>query len=538
MRRRVLALAVLLGTLAACSGGEAGPGGTTLEGTVGATTTTVPELPVTGGVLRLGVGRIESLDPAEASPESVSSAIAADLLFDGLTELRDGDTAARPALAATWTPSNEARSWRFELRADARFSDGSTVTAADVERSLERVLRRGVASLPGSRLAAVTGYDAFVRGEAADLPGIVAVDPRTVDITLDRPLSTLPELLAAPAFGIVPPAADVLSVPPFGEAPAVSSGPFRFERRDGDVLEVVRVTGGDAYLDGLELHQHDDLAVAYDDFEEGHLEWTLVPPTRVDAAAEAYGVGGFRPFQASLFFAFNLADPTFADVRFRQAIVQAVDRDAVVNAVYFGIAEPLATIVPAGVPGHDAARCAAGCAHDPDASRALLAQAFPDGNVPEVFIDFDEGADHSAVAGIVEESLEAVGIPTTLRPQAPEGFGTFIAQGSGAFIRLGWVGTAATPDVYLTPLFHSDSPDNVTGLADPAVDLLLDGAAATTDEAERARLLGEAESAVLALAPTLNLLQFRVLTVAAADVRGLDLALDGTFDPMAVWLSR
>lgn len=532
------ALGLLIG---ACSdgpgaGSTAGGGGaSTSEAT---STTARDEVPIVGGTLRLGVGRIASLDPAEASPESVSTAIAVDLLFDGLTELRDGDSSARPALATSWVPRDGGLVWSFELRVDAQFSDGSPLSAGDAERSIERVLRRGVASLPGTRLAAVTGYDAFVAGQSTDLAGVVAVDQRTLEIRLDRPLSIVPELLAAPAFGIVPSTGIDGVVPPFGEAPAVSSGPFRFAERDGDVLSFVRTTGGDAYLDGVELHQHDDLARAYDDFEEDRLDWTLVPPTRVDAAAEAYGVEGFRPFQASLFFAFNLEDPAFADVRFRQAIVQAVDRSAIVNAVYFGIAEPLSTVVPAGVPGHDPSRCAAGCEFDPAASERLLDEAFGEGGaVPEVFVDFDEGADYTAVAGIIEENLEAVGIPVTLRPQAAESFDNFLRQGQGAFVRLGWVGTATSADVYLAPLFHSTSPDNVTRLADPAVDQLLDAAAGATDPDERERLLGEAETAILALAPTLNILQFRVVTVAGAAVRDLDLALDGTFDPLAVWLT-
>ncbi|MBA2282864.1 MAG: ABC transporter substrate-binding protein [Acidimicrobiia bacterium] len=535
----LVAAGLLVLAAASCTGGGETSASSTqpTDEAPAASTTLRDDLPVVGGTLRLGVGRLESLDPADASPESVSSAIAADLLFDGLTEVRAGDAAARPALAARWDTADRGRTWRFTLRPDARFSDGSALTATDVERSIERVVREGVASLSGSRLEALLGYDDFVAGTTADLAGVRVADASTLEVQLEVPLATLPELLASPTFGVVSGLALDATNPSFAEAPSVTSGPFRFASRDGDVIRLVRTTDGDAYLDGVDLHQHDDLATAYDTFAAGGLDWSLVPPSRVDAAAEDHGVDGFVPFQAELFFGFNLAQPEFADVRFRQAIMAAVDREAVVNAVYFGIARPLSVLIPEGVPGHDARRCGDGCAYDPPRAEQLLESAFPTGTVPTVYIDYDDGVDEAAVAGIIEENLEAVGIPATLRPHPAGAFGAFLTQGQGALVRLGWVAVAPTGDAYLAPLFASGSPDNVTGLADPSVDELLAAATAAVAPRERERLLGEAESAILALAPVVPLAQFQILSVAGDAVHDLDLAINGTFDPDAVWLS-
>lgn len=513
-RTRAAVVAVVLAGLAgACSsGGDDGGSGTTVaDGDGGAE-------PIAGGTLRLGIARIASLDPADASPESPSASIAADLLYDGLTAPAAGSTAvAEPAIAERWETPDGGVTWRFFLRADARFADGRPVSAADVEASLERVIARGPSSLAAARLDAV----ADVR----------ALDPATVEVVLDRPMASLPEVLAAPALGILPAGSAV-------DAGSDASGPFRLSGAAGDALVLVRTREGSAYVDGVELHQFDDLAVAYDTFDRGGLDWTLVPPALAETAAEDHGADGYVPFQAELFFGFNLADPTFADVRFRRAIVTAVDREAVVGAVYFGFAEPLHTIVPAGVPGHDAARCGTGCQHDPDAARTLIAETFGGGPVPEVLIDHEDGPDESAVAQALEQQLEAVGIPASLRPHPADGFGAFAVSGQQALVRLGWIGVAPTPDVYLDPLFRSGGTDNLTGFSDQAVDLLLDGAARALDPAERLRLLGEAESLILAAAPIVPIAQFQLLSVASPTVHDLRLGVGGTFDAEAVWLSR
>src|SRR6476660_9564673 len=76
--------------------------------------------PRTGGVLRIGIERPASLDPAAASPTAQGELLMADVLFDGL-----------PALS-TPTSSADLRTWTFRLRPDATFSDGHPIRAADV----------------------------------------------------------------------------------------------------------------------------------------------------------------------------------------------------------------------------------------------------------------------------------------------------------------------------------------------------------------------------------------------------------------------
>ena len=470
----------------------------------------------------MGIAPLPSLDPVDVSPSSPSTAIVADLLYDGLTSLRPGDDGeAQPAVASSWTTNDGGVTWRFTLRTDAVFADGRPVTAADVEASLERAASRATASIAAAPLDVV-----------AD---VIVVGPADVDVVLERPMIALPELLAAPTFGIV--AAEVVSA---GANPASNtSGPFRLAAVEGDVVRLVRAREGSALLDGIELHQHGDLNAAVDAFDAGTLDWTLVPPERAEAVAETHGSAGFVPHQSELFLGFNLADPAFADVRFRQAIVAAIDRDVLVRALYFGVATPLAVVVPDGVPGHEASRCGDNCGGESLRAERLLDQAFPPGGpaVPEVRLDHEATPTETALAQALEQQLEAAGIPVTLRPHPTDEFPVFAASGQQALVRLGWVGAWVAPEAYLEPLFRTGAPDNIPGYTDAAVDALLDAAARAVPAAERVRLLAEAEAAILAAAPVVPLAQFQLLSVASPSVQNLVLGVDGTFDPAAVSLA-
>ncbi|MEY2588592.1 MAG: peptide/nickel transport system substrate-binding protein [Acidimicrobiaceae bacterium] len=491
----------------------------------GSASASAPGAPRAGGTLRVGIQRPRSLDPAAASPGSQSELLVADLLFDGLPSL------------ATDKVSDDQRTWTFSLRAGAQFANGRPITAADAKYSLERVAKRGEGTLGAVRLESIVGFADLVSGATTDLAGLKALDARTLEIDLSGPLSVLPELLSSPIYGIVPREAVEAAAPAFSSAP-VGSGPFSFAGVVGDQVRLVRAAGGGAYLDAVELHLFDDLSRSYDEFVAGHLDWSLVPAGRVDDAGQRFGTGAFRPFQAELFYAFNLLDPTFADVRFRQAIVKAIDRHALANAVYQGVADPLDALVPDGVEGHTADPCGEPCRFDQAAARALLAAVFPDGAVPTVHIDYDQGADQDAVAATIESSLKAVGIPVERRPRAPADYDQFAVSGQQQLFRLGWIGLYPSPDAYLGPLFASTSRDNATGLVAGDVDQLLAAARAQPDPASRVQLYQQAEQRVLAQFPIVPIAQFLTKAVVADGVRDLTLGVDGTFAGDRVWLDR
>src|SRR5207245_3958142 len=97
--------------------------------------------------------------------------------------------------------------------------------------------------------------------------------------------------------------------------------------------------------------------------------------------------------------------------------------------------------------------------------------------------------------------LNAVGIATTIRPHLPPDYLKFAVSGQQELFRLGWIGAYPTADAFLSPLFVSGLPDNVTGFSSPEIDSLLTGARAQADEPQRPELYRQAARKIMDLVP-------------------------------------
>lgn len=516
--RRATALAAVA-VLVACTGGDDGGG----EGAT--TTSTAPVPAIDAGTIRLGIGGSLVIDPLDASLASPSDLMVLDLLHDGLTEL-DADGVAQPGLASTWTADDARQVWRFELDPDATFTGGRPITADDVVTSLTRVAAAGDTSLAALALEPVAGFRAFLDGGADGLLGLVALDETTVQIILDRPLSVLPELLSGPVFGVVDPESLDSAVP------AELTGAWTLQKGDDTAL-VARRRDGAGTIDTVVLKALADPDAAYDAFDEGEVDWALVPTGRFGDALDDHGDDHFAPFHAELFFGMNVGSASLGNAELRGAIAAAIDREAIVEAVYRDLADPLLGIVPAGIAGHEPAGCDT-CGHDPARAESLLAEAFPEGDVPEVRIDFDETPAQEAMAELVAEDLEAVGIPSTLRPLPLEDYKRFVVAGGQELFSFGWIGAYGSPDAYLAPLFVSDSDDNLTRFRDESVDGLLGRARSGADRAQNRERWTVAEGEVLSSSVIVPIAQFRTQAVVADRIQGLAHAIDGTVDWTAV----
>ncbi len=513
----------LLALMAACTGG----GGQSAAVRRGA-----DEPPP--GVFRVGIERPQSLDPAQA--RTPGELLVADQLFDGLTTYDPETLAVQPALAMSWRASADQRRWDFTLRPGATFANGRNITSADVKYTLERIARKGSSSPAAAQLDSVTGFRAVnVEGKSEVLAGVTTPAANVVRIDLDQPLSSLPVVLGHPTFGVVPRESVTAESPGFALQP-VGSGPFLLEGRRDDLLHLVPAPGMSGLpLRAVDFYLQDDAAASYDAFLAGRLDWTSVPPDRVEQAAERQGPAGSRPYLGELFYGFNLKNPKYADVRFRQAIVAAIDRDAIVRVVYGPSAKVLRGLIPEGVPGAQDDACAERCRRDLARARDLLAQAFPAGKaVPEVQIDFDDDGTQRAVAQAIQANLQEVGVPSALRPHSYADYLRFAVSGQQELFRLGWIGAYPSADAFLTPLFQTGLRDNITGFTSSPVDNTLKNGRAEPDEIKRIGSYQAAEKLILDQMPILPLAQFQFQSVSAARVSGLVVSGLGTFDASKV----
>lgn len=487
-----------------------------------------------GGVLRVGVSPLATLDPAQA--RTIDQQLVADQLFDSLTALDAHTKAVVPSLATRWEASPDQRQWDFHLRPGAVFSNGRPITAGDVKYSLERVARPGSGSPASDLLQMFTGYLELRQG-APELTGVTAPAPDIVHISLEQPWSVLPSVLASPVFGVVP--REAVEAPPpapsFADRP-VGSGPFQLRDRRQRTLSLVPSPGSPARIAGMEVTEFDTVGRAYAAFTAGRLDWAQVPPDDIDAAARKYGRDGFSPYVAKLFYGFNLKNPKFADPRFREALVRGIDRRAIVAAVYQGTVRPIDGVVVAGLAAFQPAACER-CEHDPVRARALLAELFPGTPPPEVGLDYDDDPSQEAVAKAIQAGLRKVGVTVTIRPRQPDEYDEFVVSGQQEIFRLGWIAAYPSADAFLAPLFSSGSPNNLTEFASPAVDEQLRRARAEPDAGRRTELYREAERAILGDVPVIPIAQFQLHAVVSKRVRNLKTNVLGTFDASKVTLA-
>lgn len=485
-----------------------------------------------GGVLRVGITAPGSLDPAQA--RSLEEVLLADQLFGTLTTFDPEEGVAAPGIALRWEASQDQLVWDFFLDREARFSDERPVTATDVKWSLERVARRGSGSSGAELLEMVSGYPAFGReGSVPELAGVSVVAPDHVRITLDQPLSVLPVVLSSPVLGIVP---RVDGEPDFEAAP-VGSGPFALSSRGPDVIALIAARD-DVALDGIEFQIFEDVGKAYDAFIRGDVDWSRVPPERVEDATVRFGDDGFVPYAGELVFAFNMKNPKFSDSRVREAIVKAIDRDALVRAVYGTTVEPLNSITVGGVPGFQSNACGAVCDHSVVRARALLEEARGGQPPLQVALDYDDDPTQEAVARAIQTNLQEVGITAELRPKPLGEYQNFVLSGQQEIFRLGWIAAYPSADAFLFPLFTTESPSNLTGYSVPAVDAQLRAARAERDSRKRLELFRAAERSVMASIPVIPLAQLMVHSVISERVSGLEMSVMGTFDAAKVSIER
>lgn len=485
-----------------------------------------------GGVFRTGLVRVASEDPARA--RTVSERILADHLFDGLTAWDPRTLRPVPALAERWEASPDQRQWTFFMRAGLRAANGEAVTAADVKTSLQRVARQATESPSTDLLADIAGFAAFTSSPEpnADLAGIVVVSATEVRITLDEPSAEFARMLGNPTFGIVH------QVGAAGGDP--STGPFAVGSREPDRLHLVRAPGSAALLDGIDVHFFPGVDAGFAAFERGEIDWALVPAERADEAGARYGRRLFEPALRSLFLAFDLADPKFADVRFRQAIARAIDRRAVVTALGVDSAQLLDGLLGNDVAGAEGGGCGSPCFYDPDSARELLAQVFPPPATPPLItLDVAAGAPmtEAAVRRIVED-LGRVGVGVNLRTTPAEQYGSVTVAADRELFQASWSAPYPSADAVLPPLFESNSRSNVAGFADADMDRRLRETKAIADPGERLRRFQAIERDLFAAVPLVPLASFPVDAVAVEAARGIATLPTGNFDATRVWLDR
>ena len=423
-----------------------------------------------------------------------------ELLFDGLVK-RDANFQFVPALAESWQQPDP-RTLVFHLRSNIRFHNGHLLTARDVLWTLNSMID---AHNPG---AVVTAKAASY----ASIDSMQAPDDRTVILHLKHPDNFLLNNLSTGAMGIVPEG----SGKDFWQHP-IGTGPFQFVRQQIDQDVVIERNSSswsiaptiararfavvpDAITESLELEKGSaDLAI-------NSLPMDSLPILAAHRNLEVEDVPGTQIH----YLAFNLRDPILADLRVRQAIASAIDRNLIIRTLLLGRAQPAVSLLPtthwaftADVPHND---------YDPARADQLLDQSGhprgPDGIRLHLAMKTsnDEGA--RLFAAVLQQQLAAVGIALDIRSYEYATFYSDITRGAFQLYSLRWIGGNEQPDIFgyaFSTARFSPKGGNRGHYSNPQLDTLLDDAAQSADPAKRTADYRQAQQILARDLPALNL---------------------------------
>jgi oligopeptide transport system substrate-binding protein len=486
-------------------------------------------------VLNVAVSEPNSLDPMRV--QDPASVLIARQLYEGLTRWDASEERVRPAAAETIEVSDDARTFTITLRDDASFHNGDPVTAQDFAFAFDRIALKKNGADIAYLLELVKGFEAVnAFDDAKSLTGIKTPDARTLVIELSEPYANFPAVLTHPSLVPLPKAAfkasDEFTSRPIGNGPFEMAQPF--ELGAPVVLRAVKGHFQDPGIEGIRFLPFPDAASSWVPFTNDQLDITEVPTTRIEQAREVYGEDGFVPLLVGSYYGFNLDSEELDDPRKRRAISLAIDRATLAKDIFAETLQAPRGIVPLGMPGFTDNACGDLCRFDIDAARRLV-RRLPEGR-RRVTLEYTREQLQARVARSIRDNLEDVGLDVRLRGYPFNRYLQRLSDGDHAMYRLGWIGEYPDPHVFLSALFHSESPDNHTGFASKRVDKLLARAEKESDEAARLSLYQRIEEVILERVPLAPVGSFRMFWAAGSRVKGVEFDMLGGFDAAGISL--
>jgi peptide/nickel transport system substrate-binding protein len=443
-----------------------------------------------------------------------------------------------PGLAQSWEISGDGRTYTFHLRNDVTFHDGTPFNAQAVLANIGYTLDPDHHS---QRAAAMLG----------EFESTEVIDDHTVALHLREPFAPLLDSLSQVYLGIASPSALETWGPTEYQFHQVGTGPYRFvEYVPNDHLTLARNPDYDwgpsvyraerAQVETIVFTFYVDEATRALALQSGEVDVIgEIPPRDADRLANA---GGFNlaavpiPGQPMQYFLNTHRAPT-DDALVRRALIQAIDREAVVRTV-FGEHSPVARgILAAATPGAPLETPLP--PYDPTAARALLDQAGwvdEDGDgmrsrdgVPLGFLVIAPNwGSNPDVAQLLKAAWEEMGATVTLEVAA--GFGPLReAQSTGEYNVIGYNSFGTDADL-LRMFFESDALFNWSGVSDPEIDsILAEAAALPLDPEARSALYERLAERVLDQALVLPLRDYVDLVVSSDRVQDLRFSAQGWF---------
>ena len=443
----------------------------------------------------------DTLDPHATggwSTYQITYQIFEGLVKEDLTDPKAVTPALIPGLAKSWTISDDGLVYTFSLREGVKFHDGTPFDAEAVKFNFERFWDESSPNFYPKAKAFVIAYTKWIKT-------VEVVDPMTVKITLTAPnyqwlrqglQSYGQPLMISPA-----------SVKEFGNegiaAHPVGTGPFKFVERDQGVKTVIENNpeywGTKALLDKVIFRPLQDPATRVNALESGEIHMMTPPWDEIDRLVDEGFVLTTNenvPYINYIHLNFNF--PPMQDIRVRQAINMAIDREGIAKEIYHGTARAEYGMLSPGTDAYDPSFKS--YAYDPEGAKKLLADAgYADGL--KLVFEIPQYGTGEIVETWIQRDLAKVGIEVELRKYE---WVTYLGKWAGgmtpdiAMNEIGW-GMSTPAWIGIVARCDTIAPNgqNSGAYCNKKVDALLDEAIITADPKAAAALYQQANRIIM-----------------------------------------
>lgn len=458
-----------------------------------------------------------SMDPHMSTDQQTS--VMTTHIYDTLVQ-HDKDLNIQPGLAESWKAVDDV-TWEFKLRQGLKFTDGSAFNAEVVKANIDRMLDPEVAS-PRAALVDM-------------IKEVKVIDEHTVQIITAYPFSPLLAHLAHSGVGMVSAeaikqdyekvkagekAGSYLSQNPAG------TGVFKLDNwNPGQEVKLVRnddYWGEKAKLDSVTFKVVSEDGTRIAELETGYAH--IIEPVSPSSLSRVESLdGAYLNRQASLslsYIGFNMEKKPFDDVRVRQALSMAINKDEIISGIYEGTGIPAVGPLAPNVNGYDAS--VKPIEHNMEKAKELLKEAgYENGFSTTIWTN--DNAERIKAAEYVQSKLKELNVDVKIEVMEWGAYLAETAAGKHDMFVLGWSTVTADADYGLYLLYHSKNagePGNRTFTKDPELDKLLDDGRKENDPEKRLAIYKQVQEKLVELAPMLYIHHQEYLDGVSDKVKG------------------
>ena len=462
--------------------------------------------------LRLPInGAIETIDPGLTL--DMASIEITEQLFLGLTDFDPQTYEPVPELATSWTVSKDGKTYRFNMRKDAKWTDGTPVTAHDIVWAVQRNIKPKTDSPYAFMMYIIKNAQGINKGEIKDETriGVNAVDDFTVEFELEYPAAYFPAMAGLWIYRPLP----RKPIESFGNSwtdpqNIVSNGSYKLAAWKKGMVMILRKNpnyydAGRVSIPEVRYYVIPEAATGIAMYRNDQLDiiggqYLRVPINEIGMIIESSDISSeYRrtPLFCNYAYAFNTTLPPVDDRLVRKAISAAINRQLLIQVVTRGNQEVATTYTPPPVFGAVDPGKGVGIGFNSGQAKKWLAEAgYPDGkDFPEITLLFNRSEANNKIAAAVKAMLKHY-ININIKLKALEWSQYLAARVQNfpaAMIIFSWCADYPDANNWLNELFNPEKSENIIGWKNPEFAGLMDQAQKEEDPNKRKRMYYRAE---------------------------------------------